>query len=312
MSDIEDTRILPGSDVNPRAVIGGNNPPFAQIISEIEDAAAGVTAFLGEQYASFDQELAELLDEARALPPETNTDDRALANGAVIKKLKDLDRKFEATREREKQPYLRGGNAVDTHFNTRRDKIGRRNRNAAAGAIDVLQQRNDGHMQRKLADEQARRDREAAEAARAAREAREKAEREQRQADEARAAAERARKPEHIEQKSSAASAAEEQAAVATSAAVVAAERAQEAHIDTLAKPADLVRTRGDDGVLLTMAKENYAIVKDRAKLDYVKLAPFFTDNEIEKALRGWAKTTGFAQQMDGAEIGKKNRSVTR
>jgi mono/diheme cytochrome c family protein len=43
---------------------------------------------------------------------------------------------------------------------------------------------------------------------------------------------------------------------------------------------------------------------EDRAKLDKEALWPFFTDAEIEKALRAWAKTTGHRTQMEGAKIG--------
>jgi hypothetical protein len=42
------------------------------------------------------------------------------------------------------------------------------------------------------------------------------------------------------------------------------------------------------------------------------KLLPFFTDAEIEKALRQWAKTTGHREKMSGAEIGFRNAGVTR
>ena len=70
----------------------------------------------------------------------------------------------------------------------------------------------------------------------------------------------------------------------------IARQRAQEAHIATLAKPAEMARTRGNDGVLLTLAKESYAIMVDRSLLDMAKLAPFFTDPEVEKALRAWRR----------------------
>ena len=72
-----------------------------------------------------------------------------------------------------------------------------------------------------------------------------------------------------------------------------------------------MARTRGD-GVLLTLAKEDYAYVVDRTKLDADEAVSYFTDKEIEKALRGWAKTTNHNQPMDGAEIGKKNKGVTK
>ena len=91
----------------------------------------------------------------------------------------------------------------------------------------------------------------------------------------------------------------------------MASQSAHEARIATFAKPAELARTRGD-GVLLTQARQPYAIVTDRGALDREKLWPFFTDAEIEKALRAWARTTGHSQPMPGAEIGFERKGVTR
>jgi len=93
-------------------------------------------------------------------------------------------------------------------------------------------------------------------------------------------------------------------------------DRAEDARIATLAKPADMTRLRGNDqsgaGVTLTTAQEPYALLTDRALVDMNMLRPFFTDAEIEKALRGWAKTTGHRVKMPGAEIGHRNKGVTR
>jgi hypothetical protein len=264
---------------------------------------------------ALNESISALLEEARSKPTEVTSDEVALDIGALIKRLGDADRRAEAFRVAEAEPYLRGKNAVDGFFNALRDKIGRRNKNdraAKPGAVDILQARVTAYLEKKRIEEQARRD---AEAARLREEAR------QRQlaeaaaaaaAEEARKAAERARKPEIVEQKTAVAQEAAAAAAAARAESEVATGQAIEAHISTLAKPADMARTRGDEGVLLTLAKESYAIVLDRSKLDMAKLAPFFTDTEVEKALRAWAKNTGYAQPMDGAEIGKKNKGVTR
>jgi hypothetical protein len=291
---------------NPRAVVGSNQAP---------DYAQRVTEQMASEYAALNDSISALLEEARSKPTEVTSDEVALDIGALIKRLGDADRRAEAFRVAEAEPYLRGKNAVDGFFNALRDKIGRRNKNdraAKPGAVDILQARVTAYLEKKRIEEQARRD---AEAARLREEAR------QRQlaeaaaaaaAEEARKAAERARKPEIVEQKTAVAQEAAAAAAAARAESEVATGQAIEAHISTLAKPADMARTRGDEGVLLTLAKESYAIVLDRSKLDMAKLAPFFTDTEVEKALRAWAKNTGYAQPMDGAEIGKKNKGVTR
>lgn len=291
--------------INPRAVVGSNQAP---------DYARQVTDQMARDYAALDQSITALLEEARGKPTDVNDEQTALDLGALIKRLADADRRTEAFRVAEKEPHLRAANAVDSFFFALRDKLGRRNKNdrsAKPGAMDILQARVNAFLDRKRMEEQARRDREAAEAARIAREAQEKAYHEQVAAEEARLAAERARKAETKEEKGAVAAVAEEKASALAAEAAIATVRAQDAHIATLAKPADMVRTRGD-GVLLTQARENYAIMVDRTKLDMAKLWPFFTDAEVEKALRGWAKTTGYNQPMDGAEIGNRQKGVVR
>jgi len=296
--------------LNPRAVPGSNEAP---------DYAKLVTERIAAEYAEFNTTLAEMLDQARALPSPIHNDEDALSSGALIKRFRDLDGRVEAVRVLEKEPYLRGGNAVDSFFNALRDKIGKRvktDRSAKPGAADVLQARINDYQDRKLAVERARLAAEQAEAARVAQEAARKAAEEARQAEEARLAAERARKPENIATKSAAAVEQERRAIEVEIEAKRQAEQAEEARLNSLASTADLVRTRGSDasgaGVLLTSAKENYALLVDRNKVDMNALRPYFTDAEIEKALRGWAKATGYRTRMEGAEIGQRNKGVTR
>ena len=292
-------------DVNPRAVVGDNQAP---------DYAREVTDAMARDYAALTTSIIELLTEARMAPDRVESDEAAISLGVLVKGLRDAFARADAYRTSEKEPYLRRAQAVDAFFFGQMEKCRRRNprdRAEKAGAADILQARIDDFLERKRIAEEARRKAEAAEQARIAQEAQEKAAREAREAEEARLAADRARKPEMIEQKGVAAAEAEKRATESQAEAAIAASQAQDAHIATLAKPAEMARTRGD-GVLLTLAKEDYAIVVDRTKLDAAKLFPFFTDKEIEKALRGWAKTTNHNQPMDGAEIGKKNKGVTK
>lgn len=294
------------SDINPRAVIGDNQSP---------DYAQRVTEQMASEYGALSDGVIGLLNEAREKPTEVGDDATALDIGSLIKRLKDADARAEAYRVAEAEPFLRGKNAVDQFFFAIRDKLGRRNKNdrsAKPGAIDILQARISTYLERKRIEEEAKRRREAEEQARIAREKAAEEARAAEAAEVARQAAERARAPAKVEEKAAIAELAEERAAIASAEATIAAQQAQEAHIATLAKPAEMARTRGDDGVLLTLAKESYAIMVDRSKLDMAKLAPFLTDGEVEKALRGWAKNTGYAVPMDGAEIGRKNKGVTR
>jgi hypothetical protein len=106
--------------------------------------------------------LTRLLAEAREMPVTVNDDSGALLLGALIKRMRDVDSRIESVRGLEKEPYLRGGNAVDAFFNAWRDKIGRRNKNdrsakpAKPGATDVLQARINDYQNRKIAEENAR------------------------------------------------------------------------------------------------------------------------------------------------------------
>lgn len=293
------------NDLNPRAVVGDN---------QAQTAATRVLEYLERDYSSLVAEIDKLLAEAREAPKEVETDEAATSLGLIVKKLRETDKRAESFRETEKAPHRLSAEAVDSFFFALREKLARRNprdRSQKPGAADILQARIDAFLERKRIAEEERRRREAEEAARIAREAREKAEREAREAEEARAAAERARKPESVASRTAEAEQAEQAASASQVEATVAAERAQDAHVATLAKPAELSRTRGE-GVLLTQAREPYAVVIDRSLLDKEALWPFFTDSEIEKALRGWARTTGHAKPMTGAEVGHRQKGVTR
>lgn len=296
---------------NPREVIGGNNPPLAKQISDQENFAQTVTDFLNDQFVAVPGTVTGLLDEARALAPITNDTTRAPYPG-LIKRIRDEAKRLDAFHEKEKTPYLRGAQAVDQFFFGMIDKLSRRAKTNRPGAADVLNDRLTIWDNKVLEERRAEQRRLAEIAEREAAAARKKAADELAAAEEKRLAADRARKPEHIETKMEVADQQEVVASVAAAEAAAAADRAQAAHIDTLTKAPDIMRSRGDDGTLSTMQTEPYALMTDRTKLDYTKLAPFFTVAEVEKALRGWAKNTGYTVQMEGAEIGRRAKSVVR
>jgi hypothetical protein len=295
---------------NPRAVVGDNlGVDQAQIVHDR----------LALDYAESVRTVDKLLDEARHLPKDVTSDDEAVAKGGVIKKLRDVDTRLEAYREAEKQPHLRAGNAIDSFFHSLRDKLARRrkgDRSVKPGAIDVLQASIDIWQEQKLAAERARLERERLEAARIAREEQARLRKAQEQAEEAARAAARARSAETQTAKNAAADLKAEEAARIKAQAELAEEQAREAQLATLVRPADIGRVRGNDaagaGVMLTVAREGFAEIVDRSLIDMEALRPFLTDFELQKALRGWAKSTGFLKQMPGAEIGFRNRGVTR
>lgn len=313
---------------NPRERIGDNrSPDFAKMEQER----------LANEYAGYPNTLADLTQVAerldQAIPDDDDADRMALQIGAVIKRFRDLDKRIEETRVVEGEPHLRRKNACDAFFKGLRNIIqpeDKRERMTKPGWIDRLQAHINAHQDRKEAKERARLEAIRRETERVAREAAETARREQEAADKLRreeeakrAEADRARKPENVEQKTSEANqlgafadAKTDQANVSAIAAEQATEAARDARIATLVKPADIVRTRGvteeGAGVTLTKAKEKYAVVVDRDKLDYERLASFFTDDAVQTAVNKFARATNYREQMEGAEIGERTKGVVR
>jgi flagellar biosynthesis GTPase FlhF len=295
---------------NPRAVPGSNQAP---------DYAQQVTDRIAAEYAALTASISALLDEAREMPTVVDDDETALKLGALIKRMRDADSRTEGIRVMEGEPYLRGGNAVNAFFFGWRDKLGKRNKNdraAKAGAVDILQARVNDYQNRKIAEENARLAAERRVAEALAEAAHRKAEQEAQEAREAELKASRARSAASTAATKAAAEAAQRAADTAAQEAARLRNEAEEARMAALAKPADIARVRGNDqsgaGVTLTVAQEPYAILTDRSKVDMNLLRPYFTEAEIEKALRGWAKSLGHKVKMDGAEIGFRNKGVTR
>jgi hypothetical protein len=304
------------TDNNPttddRLGIGGNNPPLwalLDLLGEQANVSAVVTDYLNDRYKQWEPAVEEILEEARALPREIAEKEDRDKFPPLIKRIRDLAAKLNGLHTKEKEPFFRGGQAVDQKFFGLIDKLSRRSRTSNAGAADVLNARLTDYDNKVLAAEQERRRLEAERLAREAREKREAEEKAALEAEELRLAAERARKPETVEEKSKVADQAEQAHSSARVEATVAVARAEEAHVQTLAKPADIMRTRGDDGTLSTMAQEKYAEVVDRTKLDYAKLGPYFAIAAVEQALRAWAKATDHREAMQGAAVGRRNKS---
>lgn len=276
------------------------------------DVAQRTTDYLHREYQQIVDDIAKMLDEARSLPQQIDNDEDLGLWAKMVKRFRDTTGKLKAFHTAEKEPHLRAGQAVDSFFFSLIDKCARRDRKNKPGAADIGQAKIDDYQQRKLAEEQARRRREAEEQAARERKLREEREAAERAAEEARLAAERARKPETIEAKTGIADHAKVAADNAAIEHQLAAEKAQEAYVETLAKPADVVRTRIDEGPLVTMKQEGYAEIIDADALDKSILWPFISLDAKEKALRAWAKNTGHTQQMAGASIGKRNKSTVR
>ena len=281
---------------------------LAPTTNELPDYASEVMSRLSKDYESLLASTADVLARMRALPPTIDSEETLAEYATIITEGRDLKKRLEIYHDAEKAPYLRGGQGCDQFFFGCIDKLGRRNPKNPAGGLDIADARVDDFMQRKLAAERAKRAAEAAEAARILREAEVKADAERRAAQEAIEAAARARKPERIEEHRETAAVHSAAAQQANAEAALAAARAEDARIDTLASAADLTRTRLESGALATMKQVPFVQILDVTKLDKGLLWPFLKEEHILMALSAWAKTKSHRTPMDGAIIEMRNK----
>jgi hypothetical protein len=263
--------------------IGHNIAPFAEGISDRLDL----------DYAELKSNAKAVLDDTESLPVivETSADVEPIAS--AIKKLGDLVGRATAHRVAEKEPYLRAGDKVFAWF--------------TKGLIEPLNARReqlrirlDAFKQRQLAEERAKREAEAA-IARAQQIAA------QRAREEAEAAARRARSVETMAQR-------EAEARQARVESDMAAARAEQTALATMASSSAMVRERfeGERSGHVGMRKTPVVIIEDVAKLDLELLRPFFKEEHLLMALKGWAKATGYQQEMPGAVVTIRDSTVVR
>lgn len=277
---------------------GHNLPPMPTIAApaDIQDA---ITA----HYADLAADVTAMLNRARELPVEVDAKSHTPVS-TTIKDIRELSRKADALRVKEKDPYLRGGDVIHQFFKEMIDRLDK--------TQTILNKRLTVYDARRAAEERQRRAQEAAEAARIAREAEEKRIAEERAAAESAAAAARARKQENIEAHQERAA---EHEAAANEAAVdqmIANDAATQARHATMVKTADLTRTRHETGVMSTMRQVPYVEIVDRTKLDKEALWPFIRDDELLKALKAYGRTTSHKKPMEGAIIELRDESIVR
>lgn len=99
---------------NPRAVIGGNNPPPDTFPERMKEKYGSVFDSL--------EPLAELADEQ----PAALADDAGLSKvGDIIREVRRLFKEIEDIRKKEKDAFLRGGREIDDYFTLRKDAVKR-------------------------------------------------------------------------------------------------------------------------------------------------------------------------------------------
>jgi hypothetical protein len=280
------------------------------------DYAADETRRLEREYGNLKDAIEGLVAEAEKIPlPITDPEGKAVV-APMIKRLRDQKTSVEGLREIEKMPHLRRGNAVDAFFGSLRVMLLRDDKKSRLAIGDVLQSELTTYDERVLAEEMERRRREAAKAAEELRKKLAAEEAARRAEEETRLAAERARKAETQAAKSEVAEQAAVQASVAAVKAKLAETRAEASYVETLARPADVMRQRMDNGVMSTMGTEKFSEILDRDKLDLEKLRPFFKLEHLEQAVRGYAASRGHsndpAGQIPGARFGTRAKSLVR
>lgn len=280
--------------------------------TNVPDYAAEESARLALEYKNLEAEATDLLAEARKAPEIVEDEETAGWFTTLIKRFRDLDSRVEKVRVGEKLPHMRREDAVDSFFFRLRERLARRKKTDKPGGLDVLLARLNDYNQRRLAEEEARREAARREAERVEQAAREKAAAEQRAADEAAAAADRARKAKNIEAHQQVADQHQQAADTASADAEIARDKVIETRADATAKPADMVRERHQGGALNTMRQVWVVEIEDSMKLDPVALWAFVKDDHKLMALRSWAKTTNYKKPMDGALIEQRNETVVR
>lgn len=125
---------------NPRAVVGGNNPPT---IAEI----------LAERHAKLFALVEPLAKRANALPKDITTDEDNLKLGEVVIDARAAAKLLEGARVAEKEPYLTGGREVDAAFKASLDRL--------AKMADGLTQRASAYAHQKKMEERRRAEEEA-------------------------------------------------------------------------------------------------------------------------------------------------------
>jgi len=280
------------------------------------DYAAQEVERLGREYPELDAIEQAIGEDAKALPLECKSDEDMDKFIAIIKRGNEHRKNLVAWHAKEKLPWWQRGIGTDNFFFRRIERFGRRNKGDKAGLVDILTARVHAWQEEKRIAEEKRLAEEAAKAARIAEDARKAEAAKAAAAEAARLAAERARKPEHIERKDQIATQLEEAASVASVQTMMAADKAEVAAAATQASPAQMVRTRVDSG-MATMGQSKTAEIEDYEKLlaspDFAKkIGPHLKREWLDLAVRQWARNTNYAEDLDGVVIAGRRKTIIR
>lgn len=262
---------------DPRLLPGDNKPPLAERLP-IDYAAELATV---ETIAAA----------ATNAPKEITTDDEHAALVKIVKDARTIGKTLKSHFEKEKAPHLEAGRTVDTFFKKPRERMD--------SVVTAMEKRIKVRLDAIAAAEQARIAEEARQAREKERLAREEAERQLREAAATKPGNSDVRETRMIE------------AAASTAVAKAHETEARSLEIAATAKPAELARTRTEEGLSTLATFIDYEIT-DIEAVSLVKLRPFIKHEHIEQAIRAFVKTHGEAQTLPGVRIFRNTRANVR
>lgn len=288
----------PAAEANPRAIIGDNMGPT------LYDADY-LIATLPVSQAALAENVGKLLATARdEIPLNIETEEQMAVVTRTVVALRDETKKVVAQHAIDKEPYLRGGQAVDNFYFGMRDRLKK--------AQDVVAARGNAFTLRKQAEERARLQREADERAAAARRAQQEADQKREEEEAERRRLERLRNPERIEEAEETIAEKAGERAQAEAVAGHAAMAADDAARATQAPAADLVRTRYDTGHMSTAKQVPYVEITDYDLLPLDKLRAYIPRDALERAVKAFARHTSHQESLPGAIIEMRTGTVYR
>ena len=243
----------------------GHNQPTPPTPEEIR-------SLLEDENADLIRRRDELIEALTRVPTVIEDDDTCGRVSYFVKQISAAAKAANDRRVGAKEPYLAGGRAVDGFFKAIADPLDKAKKTVNAAITDFLRKKEAEERRRREAEE---------------RKAREQAERE-------RLEAERLAREARDDDSLNAAIDSEQRAAQAE-ADRIAAERA--AH----AKAAELSRTRGDYGAVVSLRTRWAFDDFDRTALDLEALRPHLPQDGIEKAIRAYIKAGG--RELRGCRI---------
>ena len=104
---------------NPRVTIGGNNPPVVTPPANPEVIIADLAHRHGDISTRYD----ELMASAATIPDVIDNDVDSGKLGDLVKEIRLWDKRADGARSIEKEPYLKGGQAVDAYFKNMIDEM---------------------------------------------------------------------------------------------------------------------------------------------------------------------------------------------